>query len=130
MLFRSVTGRYHKDPYLKRQLVVTHEGDVPFETYFHPDETTDVVISRQDFLIQKRQGLSGKETYVFPEKISLEESSQTEEAASSRSTTLIFNSLEFNPEIAFKDWELPIPAGTKRVNVSEGFEEIEKAAQG
>ncbi|MSR78131.1 MAG: hypothetical protein EXS63_07930 [Candidatus Omnitrophica bacterium] len=125
----TVNGMSHQEPYLKRRLIMTASGDVPVETYYRPDGKVDVAITRRSFKIQKKQGLSGQESYVFPKKVTLEEPQKTEGNSSHRKTSLTFSRFEFNPEIAFKDWELPVPADTKRINVSEGFEKIEKAAQ-
>lgn len=122
----AIDGTFQKKSYFKRLLSITQNGDVPLEYYFRPEGGIDAMITRSNFVLHKKQGLSGKESYVFPEQVSVEEPGNDHNPT--RTTTLFFSNFEFNPEIAFKDWQIPVPEETKKINISEDFENLEKQA--
>ncbi len=116
----SVKGKFHEKRFVKRRIWVTSEGDVDREIYLNPQGQEVLKILRLEFEKIKKQGLSRRESYVFPHQITFEE------LLSHRKTTLKLDSFDFTPLLASNSWNLPVPPSTKRVKVSEAFETLQR----
>ncbi len=124
----AVKSKWHATRYLKRRVHVSAEGDLLRETYYRPDGKEWVAILRSDYQFIKKQGLSKKEKYRFPQTVELLEYSEKGRSALPRKTVLKFGQFDFTPKLATDSWSIPVPPGTRRVNVSETFEKLEKQA--
>ena len=111
-----VYGKRKAVPYIARKLVVTHEGDIPMEIYYTPEEQVSVVIHRSEFKeIESELGF-GKKGVVFPHKI-LIEGRRRDTTGLPLETLLHFHDIFFPVSMGEEELTFSIPPETQVVRL-------------
>lgn len=104
-------------PAKAREVKVSAEADIVSETYYGFGGTVSVDIQRSEF--QEIGAETEGVPTVYPRRIDITSYKQTAAEPSAMKTAFIFKSANFLTELAEADFEMPLPPGTKVMELED-----------